>query len=180
VRIIAATNTDLEREVGRGEFRLDLFHRLKVLHLYLPPLRERRGDIALLAQHFVKTASARFAKQEIPIDDQTLAWFEGYHWPGNIRELENVVYRGFLLAEGSSVSIPAPPGVAAADASSAEAPLNYRRAKNQAIAAFESRFLTDLIKETHGNVSAAARRCGAERRYLGRLLKKHGITTIHN
>jgi len=177
VRIIAATNSDLEKEVARGAFRLDLLHRLKVLHLYLPPLRERQSDIALLAQHFVRAASARFGKQEIPIDGPTLAWFERYHWPGNIRELENVVYRGFLLAEGASVSIPAPPCIAGVDMHRGEAPLNYRRAKDQAIADFESRFLTDLIREANGNVSAAARMCGAERRYLGRLLKKHGITT---
>jgi len=177
VRIIAATNCDLEREIERGQFRLDLYHRLKVMYLHLPPLRERSGDIALLARHFVRAASARFGKQELPIDGDTLAWFERYHWPGNIRELENIVYREFLLAEGASVAISPPPGIAEPDAPRAEAQLNYRRAKDQAIANFESRFLSDLIREAHGNVSAAARMCGAERRHLGRLLKKHGINT---
>ena len=177
VRIIAASNRVLEREVEAGAFRLDLLYRLKVLHLPLPPLRERRADIAPLAEHFVATTSARYRKAALPIDPHTLAWFERYSWPGNIRELENLVQRAFLLADGERISVPAPSASFAA-APAPEPVLNYRQAKSLAIAEFESRFLANLIGRANGNVSAAARISGTERRYLGRLLKKHRISKL--
>jgi two-component system, NtrC family, response regulator GlrR len=177
VRIITASNRVLERQVEAGAFRLDLLYRLKVLHLAMPPLRERRGDIALLAEHFVRTSSARYHKPALPFDPQTLAWFERYSWRGNIRELENLVQREFLLAEGERISVPAPSGGLAAGPAS-ERVLNYREAKSLAIAEFESRFLIKLIGQANGNVSAAARISGTERRYLGRLLKKHRIVKL--
>jgi len=108
VRIITASNRVLERQVEAGAFRLDLFRRLKLLHVTLPPLRERGSDIPLLAEHFVRACGARYGKAALPIDPETLAWFERYRWPGNIRELENLIRRYVLLAEGESISIPAP------------------------------------------------------------------------
>jgi len=176
VRIIAASNRGLEGLVDAGEFRRDLLHRLKLLCLTLPPLRERHGDVALLADHFVQVSSARFPKQAIPFDPATLAWFERYHWPGNIRELENLVLRAFLLAEGSQISIPAPAVTPSAGPDPIVATLNYRSAKSQAMMEFESRFLTRLLQEAKGNVSVAAHISGTERRQLGRLLKKHQIS----
>jgi DNA-binding NtrC family response regulator len=174
VRIVTASNRVLERQVEAGAFRLDLLYRLKLLHLTLPPLRERREDIALLAEHFVAKGSARYRKPVLPIDAATLAWFERYAWPGNIRELENLVQRAFLLAEGPCIAMPAPPGSLGAPAARA-LPANYRQAKRQAIEEFESRFLAELIGQANGNVSAAARMSGTERRHLGRLLKKHNL-----
>ena len=176
VRIVAASNRDLERQVEAGAFRLDLFYRLKLLHLTLPPLRDRHGDIALLAEHFVRTGSARYRKPALAIDPETLAWFERYRWPGNIRELENLIQREFLLADGERISVPPP--AALAQAPGAPALLNYRQAKSRAIAEFESRFLASLIGQANGNVSAAARISGTERRHLGRLLKKHRISKL--
>jgi DNA-binding NtrC family response regulator len=175
VRIIAASNRNLERQVEAGEFRLDLLYRLKLLYLTLPPLRERYGDIPMLARHFIEVGSARFRKQALPLAATTLSWFERYHWPGNIRELENLVLREFLLADGAQITIPAPPAGLSAGMAHDGVPLNYRLAKSQAIKEFESRFLTRLIEQANGNVSAAARICGTERRYLGRLLKKYRI-----
>ncbi len=174
VRVIAASNRSLERQVEAEAFRIDLLYRLKFLHLPLPPLRERRGDIPLLAQHFVSKAAARYAKRELPLDPATLAWFERYGWPGNIRELENLVSRAFLLAEGERVHVEPPAALADTPASSCV--LNYRRAKNQAIEQFEHRFLAQLLLQANGNVSEAARMSGTERRHLGRLLKKYGVT----
>jgi two-component system, NtrC family, response regulator GlrR len=171
VRIVTASNRVLERQVEAGAFRLDLLYRLKLLHLTLPPLRERREDIALLAAHFVRACGVRYGKAPLPLEPQTLAWFERYSWPGNIRELENLVQRAFLLAEGREVSMPAPPVALAA----AEPPRSYRHAKQRALAEFESRFLADLIGQTEGNVTEAARISGTERRHLGRLLKKHNL-----
>jgi two-component system response regulator GlrR len=174
VRIVAACNRNLEQQAADGAFRLDLLYRLKLLHLKLPPLRERTGDIALLATHFLDAGAARFGKPAIPLGAATLEWFERYAWPGNIRELENLILREFLLAEGSLISIPAR-NAAERGAPAPRAVLNYRDAKQQAITEFESRFLARLIEQTNGNVSAAARISGTERRHLGRLLKKYRI-----
>jgi len=173
VRIIAASNNDLERQVSTGGFRLDLLYRLKLLELVLPPLREREGDIELLAEHFVTIAAARYNKRALPFDAATLAWFKRYSWPGNIRELENLVHRGFLLADGELISIETPKNIASHPGD--WAPLNYRQAKTRAITDFEQRFLSDLLDLAKGNVSEAARISGTERRQLGRLLKKYGV-----
>jgi DNA-binding NtrC family response regulator len=174
VRIVTASNRVLERQVEAGAFRLDLLYRLKLLHLTLPPLRERREDIPLLAEHFVALGAARYRKPALPIDPATLDWFARYSWPGNIRELEHLIKRGLLLAEGPRIVVPAPAAASAAPAA-APLPANYRQAKRQAIEQFESRFLAELIGQANGNVSAAARISGTERRHLGRLLKKHNL-----
>jgi two-component system response regulator GlrR len=178
VRIIAAGNRSLDQQVEAGEFRLDLLYRLKLMYLKLPPLRERQGDIALLAEHFIRVASARFGRPAIPIHPATLAWFENYHWPGNIRELEHLIHREFLLAEGIHLSISPPSTALPGATASSPATLNYRYAKNQAITEFERRYLAHLIEHANGNVSAAARISGTERRHLGRLLKKYRILKL--
>ena len=177
VRIIAASNRSLDQQTETGEFRLDLLYRLKLMHLELPPLRVRRGDIPLLAVHFIKVGSARFGKPARQLDPTTLAWFERYAWPGNIRELENLVLRAFLLSEGTEISIPSPSTglTEAGDMAPVGAALNYKSAKSQAIVEFEGRYLARLLEQTNGNVSAAARISGTERRHLGRLLKKYSI-----
>ena len=173
VRIIAATNRPLDALVASGQFRLDLLYRLKLMYITVPPLRERRGDAGLLAEHFVALAAARFGKPPKPFSEPTLEWFDRYAWPGNIRELENLVYREFLLAEGPSIAVAAPAGAAPG---ARAAPMNHRLAKKQAIEAFEMQFLSRVLDHTHGNVAAAARLCGTERRHLGRLLRKYMIT----
>ncbi|GAC1634953.1 MAG: hypothetical protein NVS9B10_31100 [Nevskia sp.] len=172
VRVIAASNRDLDALVAAGGFRMDLLYRLRILHLLLPPLRERSGDAALLAEHFVRVAAERYGKAPRPLHAETLAWFDRYHWPGNIRELENLVCRNFLLGDGELLEIPAPSCLRETDL---PAPLNYRCAKDRAIAEFEARFLSQAIAMAQGNVAAAARLIGTERRHLGRLLKKYGI-----
>jgi DNA-binding NtrC family response regulator len=177
VRVIAASNRNLKQQIETGEFRLDLLHRLNLLYLFLPPLRARHGDIPLLAEHFVRLGSVRYRKQALPLDPATLAWFERYHWPGNIRELENLIVRGFLLADGLRILIAGPAALGASSVFD-RAALNYRSAKRQAITEFEVRFLTHLIEQAKGNVSVAARIAGTERRHLGRLLKKHSISKL--
>jgi DNA-binding NtrC family response regulator len=173
VRVVAASNRPLDVLVGENRFRLDLLYRLKLMQIRLPPLRERHGDVELLAKHFVNVGAARFGCAPRPLCRDTLRWFERYRWPGNVRELEHLVYHGLLLYEGRAVSIPPPPSVTATP--SEEMPRNYRSAKDQAIAEFEHAYLTELIAKARGNVSVAARLAKTERRHLGRLLKKHGI-----
>jgi DNA-binding NtrC family response regulator len=173
VRIVAASNRNLTRLADQDQFRIDLLFRLKVLFLELPPLRERPGDIPLLANHFLIGCSARYNLARKRFDTASMPMLEAYGWPGNVRELENVVHRGFLMADGEVVTItdpelrPADVDVGAGD--------NYRVAKAEALRSFNRRFLTDLMARTGGNVSAAAARAGKERRALGKLLKKYDI-----
>ena len=172
VRVVAASNRSLEALTTAGGFRTDLLYRLRLLHLRVPPLRDRPGDALLLARHFVEVASRRFGGHVRPLAAETVAWLDRYDWPGNVRELENLVYRAFLMGDGPSVVIE-PPG--AGPAPEPELPENFHAAKSRAIEAFERTFLARALRRSDGNISAAARLIGTERRHLGRLLKKHGI-----
>jgi DNA-binding NtrC family response regulator len=168
---VAASNRDLGQLANAQRFRLDLLYRLRLLHITLPPLRERHGDAAVLAAHFIDVASRRFGGPVRPLDPETLAWFDEYAWPGNVREIENLIYQAFLVSEAPHISIRAPAGVVV----DSTPQLSYRAAKSRAIAAFERNFLAGALERADGNISAAARLIGTERRHLGRLLKKHGI-----
>jgi DNA-binding NtrC family response regulator len=172
-RIIAASNRQLIGLVDEGRFRIDLLYRLKLMHVVLPPLRERKGDVPLLSEHFVQIGSARFGRSIRPLAGETLNWFEQYSWPGNVRELEHTIYHGLLLSDGAVISIPPPASLG--DAAAAASLPSYRLAKERAIAAFEHAYLARVINESRGNVSVAARLAGTERRHLGRLLKKHHL-----
>jgi DNA-binding NtrC family response regulator len=176
VRTVAASNRPLADLVKADRFRPDLFYRLRVIHIDVPPLRERAGDALLLARHFVQVYSTRFQRPPRSLSRAAAVWVESYHWPGNIRELQNVICRAVLLSPGPSIEIA---GVASPDAPGPRAEVwNYRRAKQQAIEDFERRFLTQVMRNTAGNVSQAARLIETERRYLGRLLKKHGFSRL--
>src|SRR5436305_2599267 len=137
VRIIAASNGNLARLTEQGSFRIDLLFRLKVMHLTMPPLRERRGDVAVLSTHFLRACAERFGAGEKLLHPESSAWMDRYAWPGNIRELENLVFRECLLADGSLIDIPSPAAAAShngAQSSAANsAALNFRQAKTRAI-----------------------------------------------
>jgi two-component system, NtrC family, response regulator GlrR len=177
VRVIAACNRGLDQLVAAGQFRSDLLYRLKIMLLRVPPLRERVGDAALLADHFVTTGSVRFGKAFKPLNPKTTAWFDDYGWPGNVRELENLVYREFLLADGPEILV-APLGSSMPCATLPDSDLSYAEAKAQAIEAFERTFLTAVMARAHGSVATAARLARTERRHLGRLLKRFGIERV--
>jgi DNA-binding NtrC family response regulator len=177
VRVISASNPSLMTLAENDRFRMDLLYRLRVMHVRVPPLRERTGDAALLARHFVRTYSTRFKKPEIPLSAASVRWLATYEWPGNIRELENGVCQAFLLATDSEIDIAPSESSAAAPPAGRDA-WSYRRAKQQAVADFERRFLTRAIRSADGNVSEAARLIRTERRHLGRLLKKHGLDRL--
>ena len=178
VRILAASNTSLALLVEQGAFRADLLYRLRILSLELAPLRERRGDLEALASGFLEACDRRFGLGAKTLHPDALAWMAVYVWPGNIRELENLLCREYLLSEGPVLRIEAPrsmpapvpplPGKVTGD-------LSFHRAKTQAMKAFERDFLVGLLDMAGGNVSLAAKLAGKERRSLGKLLKKHGL-----
>ncbi len=180
VRIIAASNARLMELAQAGQFRMDLLFRLRILCLEMPPLRERRDDIPLLAQHFIDIACTRFKQRRKTIHPDSFAWMLKYPWPGNVRELENTICSAVLLSEGTELRLEPPrtledslPPQTDSD-SPADGP-HFHRAKLEAIRDFEAGYLRDLMRKAKGNVSLAAHLAGKERRAMGRLLKKHGI-----
>jgi two-component system, NtrC family, response regulator GlrR len=181
VRVISASNTNLMSRVQCGDFRMDLFYRLNVLHLTLPPLRERQGDIRLLAEHFIRHYSEKLGQPPKSFHPDTLAWFEKYGWPGNVRELENLVYREFLMCEESIIMIEPLMTHLAERRSNPDrrrfswVRINFNEAKDFAIIDFEQRYLLCLLSESKGNITLAAKLAGKERRCLGKLIKKHHI-----
>lgn len=185
VRIIAASNTDITQLVRAGSFRQDLMYRLMIMPVTLPPLRERREDVALLARYFVRRFADRYNVEEKELHPDSLALLAAYEWPGNVRELENLIHREFLLATGRVLHVA---NVTSADLGMpVEARivprepilLGFQRAKAVVVAEFEKSFISQALAESGGNVSAAARMVGKERRAFGKLLKKYGIDAGH-
>jgi DNA-binding NtrC family response regulator len=175
VRIIVATNQDLQRLVDDGRFRSDLRYRVSILCLWIPPLRERPADIALLAEHFIRFYSDKYRVPPKRLHPDTLAWLKRHDWPGNVRELENWIHRELLLADGEEIQADA--GLASGAAPPAPRALggDLRTAKARALAEFESAYLAGVLAESRGNVTVAARLAGKERRTFGKLLKKYCI-----
>ena len=184
-RIIAATNAGLERQVAAGRFRRDLHYRLNALYVRLPPLRELDDDVLLLARHFLEAAAARVGGPARQWGDDALSALRAYAWPGNVRELENIVLRAYVGGDGPRIGVaelqaaePAFAGTESAPRRRANEPdLRFSAAKLHAIRTFERDYLTRLMEQASGNISAAARLSGTERRQLGKLLLKHGIET---
>ncbi len=180
VRVVAATNINLPDLVAARQFRPDLFYRLQILLLRMPPLRERDGDPAILADHFAHALSARYGWRRRRLAAESLAALNRHHWPGNVRELENLVHRAMLLAPDAVVTVPRQ---WLADAGTAARPeavpeyfdLSLMDAKARMIEQFERAYLSRVLAEARGNVSAAARRAGKERRAVGKLMRKHRL-----
>jgi DNA-binding NtrC family response regulator len=173
VRIIASTNHDLEALVQDKHFRSDLYFRLNVLRLHLPPLRERRGDIELMARHFLKSLSA--PAQAKTISPAAVRKLENHEWPGNVRELFNHIQRAFILSGASQVILPSHIMLPDVGETSDDQGSNFQRARRQTIESFEQRFVTDMLRKHQGNITHAAEKAGKDRRDFGRLIKKYGI-----
>ncbi|MBK6848853.1 MAG: sigma-54-dependent Fis family transcriptional regulator [Proteobacteria bacterium] len=171
VRVLAATNRDLRAEVNAGTFRADLYYRLAVARVVIPPLRERPEDIEPLVAHFVQQLTG--ALDGVGFGSAALAAMSAHRWSGNVRELRNVVEAalavGTLKLEHDELGAP----LAAAEAATALAP--YREARAEALARFERGYLGELIKQCGGNASQAARRAAMDRPYLLNLLRRHGL-----
>lgn len=177
VRVVAASNRPLAALVAQGAFRADLMYRLKILHLVLPPLRERVGDIDLLASHFIRRFSAKYGLPAKTLSAQELQWLRSQAWPGNIRELENWVHREFLMGGGIPVRHEPSPRAepAMADEWDDSGLVRFQLAKAEAVRLFEQDYLQRALRQAEGNVTRAAQMVGKERRAFGKLLKKYGI-----
>ena len=177
VRVIVASNKDLQKAVERGEFRDDLFYRVHVIPVYLPPLRERREDIPLLADHFLKQFSTGAGKEIKGFTPAAVQRLMLYHWPGNIRELKNTIERAVVLSLQDVIDAPdlialAPLQEAAPPAAALPQPaMAYEEAKQ----GFEKSYLRDLLRQTQGNVTHAAKISLRYRGDLYRLMKKYGL-----
>jgi two-component system response regulator HydG len=173
VRVVAATNEDLQRNVKAGKFREDLWFRLRVVPVRLPPLRERREDVPLLVEHFVKKHALRLSRPPLLPDADAMKALLDHPWPGNIRELEHAIERGLLLARGDAITLAdlppeltPQPGEAAVSGEG-----RYRRARD----AWERKFFEDLLREAGGSVGKAAELAGIHRSTLYEKLSRYGL-----
>jgi len=176
VRVVAATHRDVFGEVARGGFRGDLYYRLAVVEVHVPPLRQRIDDLATLVKMFLDRAGA----PQHEVGGAALARLERYHWPGNVRELRNVITRAVALAgpDDDFQSLPfvlRPTASAPEEASVFRADRPFHEAKDALIARFEREYLSDLVQRAGGNLSAAARLAGLERKFLYKLLERSGL-----
>ncbi|MEO8525987.1 MAG: sigma-54 dependent transcriptional regulator [Caldimonas sp.] len=173
VRLIAASNHRLPQMVARGEFRQDLYFRLNVLTLELPPLRERRSDIALLAQHFMRRFSERHGRRIAAFSPRALERLIAHDWPGNVRELQHAIERAVLLARGPTLGVSDVEIDGAGPAESADA--TFRAAKDRVVRQFERGYIERLLASCGGNVTHAALQAGKNRRAFFELMRKHDI-----
>ena len=181
VRVIAASNRDLEEACRKGEFREDLYYRLNVIPIVLPPLREREGDVQVLAQEFLTRFRGRGSAgfdAEPSFDQAALACLKAHTWPGNVRELQNVIERVAALADGPTIRVEhLPERIRAArpDESNAEESASYKQAKQEVVRSFERSFLLDLLKRHGWHMSNAAQETGVDRKTIERMVKRHGL-----
>jgi DNA-binding NtrC family response regulator len=188
VRVVSATNRDLRDAVVRGQFREELYYRVNVIEIRLPPLRERAGDVRLLALVFLR----RYGQNRVQgFDDAATAALESYTWPGNVRELQNVIERACALAEGDVITRRDLPdhvvggGLRAVSPASAASvvesqltgatDLGLKDAKDRWLAVLEASYLRELLDRHGGNISAAAKAAGIDRKTFHRLINKHQI-----
>lgn len=168
VRVIAATNRDLERAVREGSFREDLYHRLNVVAIKLPPLRERREDLPILSDYLLRKQAAAVGKNITGFTDEARERMAAYSWPGNVRELANVIERAVVLSSGPSITLRnLPSGIAAGESSGLFENLSYRDGMNAA----RKLLILKALSRTQGNRSAAAKLLGLESKYLLKLMK---------
>jgi two-component system, NtrC family, response regulator GlrR len=171
VRIVAATHRDLEAEVDAGRFRSDLYYRLAVVLVTVPPLRDRLDDLPLLAQHFVKT----MGRGEFELPNGLMTRFSAYHWPGNVRELRNLIERALAGAEFEPLPVEASSPSRAALGSDNITDLPFKEAKERLVDSFTRDYLEAMLQKCNGNISQLAREAGIARNYVHRLVTKYGL-----
>ncbi len=172
VRLVAATNKDLEEAMGQGTFREDLYYRLNVFTIFLPPLRERKPDILLLADHFLNRYASEHRKNIMRISTPAIDMLMSYHWPGNVRELENTIERAVLVCDGHVIhGYHLPPTLQTAEASGTV----MRISLTESVATYEKDLILDALKTTRGNRAKAARLLETTERVIGYKVDKYSI-----
>ena len=171
MRVVAATNRDLLGEVRRGALREDLYHRLNVVALKVPPLRERTEDIPSLATHFLRQASARCRRRGSGIDKEALSYLLAYRWPGNVRELENVIQRAVVLGEGDVVSLEDLPETVLDAAGAPERP----GALHSSLTSTKRQMILSAWEDAHGDYKQAALKLNIHPNSLLRLMRTLGL-----
>ena len=175
---MAATNRDLERAVERGDFRSDLYYRLSVVQVELPPLRRRREDLSLLAEYLLARAAAESGMTTPRLAPEALDHLAAHDWPGNVRELDNTIRRAVALTDEDVLAADDLRFVRMGRAQAAgefDSSLPFREFKEQVLEHHEKAYIGELIEACGGNVSEAARRSGLSRQHLFTLLKKYGL-----
>ncbi len=198
VRFIVATNSNLEEKIKEGLFRQDLYFRIFILSISIPPLRERKSDIPLLVKHFIDKLNCQYLLNRTSVTADSMAYLTSQSWPGNIRELENCIHRHYLLSKDELIDIQSsdkkfikdtPPTITEPHLSlndtmtftlplmenNADELLNFSDAKRAAIETFEAKFVSRILYVCDGNVTQAAKLCGKERRAFGKMVKKYNI-----
>jgi Nif-specific regulatory protein len=175
VRVVAATNRDLEQDIEHGRFRADLYYRLNVFPVHVPPLRERRTDIILLADHFIEKYNSRHGRSIVRLSTPAIDLLMAYHWPGNVRELENAIERAVLLADDNVIHARLlPPSLQMARLDDKRSgPLRAQ------LHALEKELIIDALKANKGNRAAAARQLGITERIMGLRVGKYGLESVH-
>jgi DNA-binding NtrC family response regulator len=176
-RVISSTNIDLNKAIEEEKFIEDLFWRLNVITIEIPPLRERREDIDLLANHFIDEFSEKSGKDIKGISKEAMEILKKYDWPGNIRELQNVIERAMSLTDSNYIaSLDLPDHVlGGTDSGSYIKNMPFKLAKRKWLDAFEKKYFADILKESNGNISRAAQKAGIDRKTIYRIFKKHGM-----
>lgn len=179
VRVIASTNRDLREKIRQQEFREDLFYRLNVLTVQMPPLRERKEDIPLLAEHFLKYYCEEFGKSPKSLSSELMDLLLRRNWEGNVRELENIINRAILLSTGDVIKPHEIGWTAELPDSCAVGSeiygLHYKEAKGEVLRHFHLQYLGELLRRNKGNVTHSARECGLERQALQQILRRYGL-----
>lgn len=178
VRIIAATNKNLEKEVTEKRFREDLYYRLNTIRIDVPPLRERKEDIIMLAKHFLNDLCSRDDKPAPVFSKEAETALKGYYWPGNVREIQNLIGRAYFLSSNGIVEradLPIPVSNEEKDTDRSLLNPPFKEAKEKVLEKFEVEYLTHHLKKNKGNITKTAELCGLDRRSIHRLINKYNI-----
>jgi len=175
VRVVLATNEDLSRLVAEGKFRQDLYYRVNVINIELPPLRSRPSDIPLLAQNFLEQVREDCRRQVTGFDAQAMALLERYHWPGNVRELQNVVERAVLLGKGPLITVADLPSEVRGSGAVVVTPPVGKKTLKEALEGPERQIIREVLQANNWNRNATADQLGINRTTLYKKMKRLGL-----
>lgn len=174
VRVVVATNRNVEEDIKTGKFREDLYYRINVFPIYLPPLRERKTDVLLLAEHFLEKYNSENNKKIKRISTPAINMLMSYHWPGNVRELENCIERAVLVCQGNALRAgDMPPSLQTSDSTSSAAIIDLTM--TEAVNGFEQEMIIEALKKNDGSQKKASKQLGITERILGYKIKKYKI-----